>query len=384
MKIAFRTDASLQMGSGHVMRCLTLADALRAQGAQCHFISRAHPGHLMDVIRQRGYIANSLAAHVQQAKEAINKFVPTAQDAESNQPTEPGHAAWLGSTWQADEQETAALLTSLQPDWLVVDHYALDRHWEDAVAPHHRKLLVIDDLADRPHRCDLLLDQNLGRQPQNYLGLVPTHSQVLTGPHYALLRPEFAALRPYSLQRRQSQLALRQFLITMGGVDQPNATGQVLKALMTCALPIDCRITVVMGLTAPWLANVRELAAQMPWPTEVVVNVNDMAQRMADSDLAIGAAGSTSWERCCLGLPTLMVVLADNQRGIASSLEHAGAAIALNLDNGDRFARALKDAVGHLVNDETALMALSQAAAKVTDGCGTNLIATQMLGKRAL
>ncbi len=384
MKIAFRTDASLQMGSGHVMRCLTLADALRAQGAQCHFISRAHPGHLMDVSRQRGYIANSLLAHVQQAKAAIKNIAPTVQDAKSNQPPGPAHAAWLGSTWQADARETAAALASFKPDWLVVDHYALDQRWETAIAPHYKKLLVIDDLADRPHSCDLLLDQNLGRQSQDYAGLVPTHCQVLTGPHYALLRPEFAALRPYSLQRRQAQLALSQLLITMGGVDQPNATGQVLKALKTCALPTDCRITVVMGLTAPWLANVRELAAQMPWPTEVVVNVNDMAQRMADSDLAIGAAGSTSWERCCLGLPTLMVVLADNQRGIASALERAGAAIALNLDNGDRFARALKDAVGHMVNDATVLMFLSQAAAKVTNGCGTNLVAAQMLGKHAL
>ena len=103
----------------------------------------------------------------------------------------------------------------------------------------------------------------------------------------------------------------------MGGVDQGNATGRVLQALKDCALPPDCRITVVMGLTAPWLEDVRERAAQMPWPTEVVVNAGDMAQRMAESDLAIGAAGSTSWERCCLGLPTIMLVLADNQRPAA-------------------------------------------------------------------
>jgi spore coat polysaccharide biosynthesis predicted glycosyltransferase SpsG len=141
-----------------------------------------------------------------------------------------------------------------------------------------------------------------------------------------LLRPEFAALRPYSLQRRQAQPALRQLLISMGGVDQPNATGQVLQALKTCALPADCRITVVIGLASPCLQNVQELAAQMPWPTEVVVNVSDMAQRMADSDLAIGAAGSTSWERCCLGLPTLLVVLAENQQSSAQAIKNASAA----------------------------------------------------------
>lgn len=379
MKIAFRADASLQMGSGHVMRCLTLADALKAQGADCHFISREHPGHLLEVIRQRGYKVNSLVAHVAPAQAAIKKIVK-----ESSSPQqEPAHAAWLGSSWQTDAQETAAILASLQPDWLVVDHYALDQRWEDALSPHYRKLLVIDDLADRPHHCDLLLDQNLGSQPEQYAPWVPAHCQVLTGPQYALLRPEFAALRPFSLQRRQAQPALRQLLITMGGVDQPNATGQVLQALKACALPTDCRITVVMGLTAPWLQNVRELAAQMLWPTEVVVNVNDMARRMADSDLAIGAAGSTSWERCCLGLPTLMVVLADNQRDIAIGLERAGAAIALDQHNTDNFFGELKKAITKLMSHEISLINLIRAASNVTNGGGANLVADQMLGKHA-
>ena len=377
MKIAFRTDASLQMGSGHLMRCLTLADALKAQGADCHFISREHPGNLLEVIRQRGYKVNSLVAHVPPAQAAIKRIVKEVLRPQQ----EPPHAAWLGSTWQTDAQETAAILASLQPDWLVVDHYALDQRWEEALAPHYRKLLVIDDLADRPHRCDLLLDQNLGSQPEHYAQWVPAHCQVLTGPYYALLRPEFAALRPYSLQRRKPQPALRELLITMGGADQPNATGQVLQALKTCALPADCRITVVMGLTAPWLQNVRELAAQIPWPTKVVVNVNDMAQRMADSDLAIGAAGSTSWERCCLGLPTLMVVLADNQRDIAIGLERAGAAIALDQYNMSKFVYELKNAITKIISNEIFFINLSRAAANVTNGCGTNLVADQMLDK---
>ena len=371
MKIAFRTDASLHMGIGHVMRCLTLVDALRAQGAQCHFISRQHPGHLMDVIRQRGYITNSLVAPVQQAKAAIKKIAPTVQDTKSNQPPEPAHAAWLGSTWQADAQETAAVLASFQPDWLVVDHYALDQRWETALAPYYKKLMVIDDLADRPHRCNLLLDQNLGRQPKDYAGLVPAHCQVLTGPHHALLRPEFAKLRAYSLQRRQAQPAMRQLLITMGGVDQPNATGQVLQALKTCALPADCRITVVMGLTAPWLQNVQELAAHMPWPTEVVVNVNDMAQRMADSALAIGAAGSTSWERCCLGLPTLMVVLADNQQAGAQALEAAHAARLIGAVSD--IAKQLPLAAAELI-DSDRQNRMSLAASAITDGQGVEKI----------
>ena len=369
MKIAFRADASLQMGSGHVIRCLTLADALRAQGADCHFISREHPGHLLEVIRQRGYKVNGLVSLVQSAQAAIKNIVN-----EAPQP-EPVHAHWLGSAWQADAQETAAVLASLQPDWLVVDHYALDQRWEEVLAPHYRKLLVIDDLADRPHCCDLLLDQNLGSQPEQYAPLVPAHCQVLAGPQYALLRPEFAALRPYSLQRREAQPALSKLLITMGGVDQPNATGQVLQALKTCALPANCRITVIMGLTAPWLQNVQELAAQMPWPTEVVVNVSNMAQRMADSDLAIGASGSTSWERCCLGLPTLMVVLAENQQAGAQALEAAHAACFLG--SVSDFATQLPLAVHELI-DSKRQSPMGLAASAITDGQGVEKILQTM------
>ena len=368
---AIRVDASLSMGSGHVMRCLTLADALETRGAQCHFISRAHPGHLLEAIHQRGYKVNSLLAPVIRAQ-AATKIV-AIKVPELHQ--EPAHAAWLGSTWQIDAQETAAIVADLQPDWLVVDHYALDQRWEQALAPHYRKLMVIDDLADRPHCCDLLFDQNLGRQPEHYDPLVPAHCQVLTGPHYALLRPEFAALRPYSLQRRQARPALRQLLITMGGVDQPDATGQVLQVLKSCALPADCRITVVMGLTAPWLQNVRDLAAQMPWPTEVVVNVNDMARRMADSDLAIGAAGSTSWERCCLGLPTLMVVLAENQQAGAQALEAACAACLIG--SVSDIATQLPQAVREL-SDSKHQMRMSLAASAITNGQGVEKLLTAM------
>lgn len=364
MKIVFRADASLLMGSGHVMRCLTLADALKAKGAQCHFISREHPGHLLKVIRQRGHAVTALPAG--------NLMSATANDPLPKL----AHAAWLGCDWQTDARQTDAILASLQPDWLVVDHYALDQRWEEALAPHYRQLLVIDDLADRPHRCDLLLDQNLGRQPEHYAQWVPAPCQVFTGPQYALLRPEFVALRPYSLQRRQAQPALRHLLITMGGVDQPNATGQVLQALKTCPLPADCCITVVMGLTAPWLKNVRELAAQMPWPTEVAVNVNDMAQRMADSDLAIGAAGSTSWERCCLGLPTLMVVLADNQKEAAAHLEHAGAAHCLSLN--DQLQQQIQDRLILLLNQREQLSQMSICASEITDGKGVERIVAAM------
>lgn len=369
MQIAFRTDASLQIGSGHVMRCLTLAEALRARGAQCHFISRAHPGHLFDTIRQRGFTVTALPAGLPPPHTNVPAGIAPA--------LQLAHATWLGCDWQTDAAQTGAILATLQPDWLITDHYALAQPWEVLLRPHYKKLMVIDDLADRPHCCDLLLDQNLGRWPQDYAGLVPTRSQVLTGPHYALLRPEFAALRAYSLQRRANATRLKQVLITMGGVDHNNATAQVMQALKNCALPVDCNIMVVMGLTAPWLDDIRELAVQMPWPTEVLINVNDMAQRMADSDLAIGAAGSTSWERCCLGLPTLMVVLAQNQLPGAQALSAASAAQLIG--EVDDIARQLPLLISELVCVDS-LIEMGRAASAITDGLGTENVLNTMVG----
>ena len=313
MKIAFRTDSSLQIGSGHVMRCLTLAEALRAHGAQCNFISRAHPGHIFDTIRQRGFTVNALPVGVSPTHASSQAVVAP--------PLQIAHAAWLCCDWQTDAAQTGDILATLKPEWLITDHYALAQPWEEALKPHYKKLMVIDDLADRAHSCDLLLDQNLGRQPQDYADLVPAACQVLIGPLYALLRPEFATLRAYSLKRRTITPQLKKLLISMGGVDLPNATGQVLEALKDCPLPADCRITVVMGETAPWIKQVRALAKQMPWPTEVLMNITDMALRMANSDLAIGAAGATSWERCCLGLPAIVLVLAENQIESSEALQ---------------------------------------------------------------
>lgn len=359
MKVTFRTDASLQIGTGHVMRCLTLADALAARGADCQFICRAHEGNLIDYIRTKGHTAHPLP---------VGAALPRS-------PADPTHAPWLGATQAEDAEACTPILAAQRPDWLIVDHYALDARWERALAPHYRKLMVIDDLADRPHACNLLLDQTFGRDAADYRPLVPADCHLLCGSQYALLRPEFAALRPYSLQRR-ARPALRELLITMGGVDKDNATGQVLQALRACPLPADCRITVVMGATAPWLDEVSKQAQDMPWPTRVLVGVNDMAQLMADSDLAIGAAGATSWERCCLGVPTIMLVLAENQRKIAEALCEASAAHLLD---------ASKPLNQPLITPEYLeplwLGAISAAAAAITDGLGVAQVIKALICK---
>lgn len=340
------------------MRCLTLADALAAKGAQCTFICREHAGNLIVHIYRQGHAVHSL---------------PMSDDADADL----AHSAWLGATQAQDAQACAPLLATLQPDWLVVDHYALDTRWEGAMAQHCAQLMVVDDLADRPHACNLLLDQTFGRQADDYSSLVPEDCTLLCSSNYALLRPEFAALRPYSLQRRV-QPKLKHLLITMGGVDKDNVTAQVLNTLRACPLPADCEITVVMGSTAPWLAGVQQQAQSMPWPTTVRVGVNNMAQLMADSDLAIGAAGATSWERCCLGLPTVLVVLAANQTLIAAALSNAGAVVQLELSDMPR----LLAHVPVMRGIQTALTSMSNAASKISKGEGATYVASQIMNVR--
>lgn len=359
MNIVFRTDASLQIGTGHVMRCLTLADALQTTGSQCHFICREHPGNLIEKIRQRGFLVSVLPA-------ATEAFITNDQTvaAPSN------YTAWLGAEWAADAAQTRLVIGATAVDWLIVDHYAIDAGWEKILRPLCRKLMVIDDLADRTHDCDLLLDQNLGREVCDYRELVPDGCLVLAGPRYALLHPEFAALRDGSLRRRATP-QLKHLLVTMGGVDQIDATSKVLEALQNCIVTKDLRITVVMGPHAPWLERVQLLAKRMSQPTEVVVNVNNMPQLMANSDLAIGAAGCASWERCCLGLPTLMVVLADNQRDAAAALEESGGVQLL--DSLDAIPYVLPSMFSLLTTTD-ALSQLSQKSCLVTDGQGVSRV----------
>lgn len=325
-------------------------------GVECLFICRAQPGDLREEIIARGFRVSELPSVA-----GDRERNPVQDDVEG-----PGYAAWLGCDWKIDARQTCEALARRRPQWLVVDHYALDHTWEGAVRPFVEKVLAIDDLADRVHDCDLLVDQNLGRRRSDYEALVPTGSEVLAGAEFAMLRHEFASLRPYSLSRREGA-SLRRVLITMGGVDQANASGLVLQALTGCTLPSDCQITVVLGRHAPWIKDVEQKAREIPWRTEVLVNFGEMARLMSECDLAIGGAGITSWERCCLGLPALVATMAENQRRGAQALHDSHAAISIG-DLHEVNAK-LPVAVAAAQNGE-ALSRMSKAARKITDGRG--------------
>ena len=351
MKVLFRVDSSILIGTGHVMRCLTLADELRAAGHRCLFICASLDGHISGVIERRGYKVSML---------------PRSNNVSTPEELNGDYARWLGESWQQDARQTFEVISRDKPTWLVVDHYALDEKWERFLSVAVNKIMVIDDLANRHHECSLLLDQNLGRAAKDYDGLLPAECLRLIGPSHALLRPEFAALREQSLSCRKRP-DIKRILISLGGVDRTNVTGQVLTALVHSELPASTELDIIMGSSAPYLNEVRQQSALLPFKATVSVNVQDMAERMYLADISIGAAGGTSWERACLGLPAVLVVLAENQVSGAKALETAGAARIIGEPS---LIGTMLPSIFAELSNSVQLTNMSKAAANITDGDG--------------
>lgn len=363
MKLAIRADASLDIGSGHVMRCLTLAQVLQERGAQVHFVCRAHPGHFGDYLRARGFAVSMLPM-------AAGWRGPRSADA-------PAHAGLLGADWQDDAAATLAALAGVAPDWVVVDHYALDARWETAMRACGARIMALDDLGDRVHDCDVLLDQNYPPRRARYAGLAGPGCRLLLGPTYALLRHEFAFQRARATMRAG---AIGRVFVFFGGVDQPNLTARALKALRQAgggALALD----VVIGKDNPHSAEIDALCAA--WPgARLHRQVDNMAELMARADLAIGAGGATSWERCCVGLPSLIVTIAANQEPATRALVRDG----LAFDGGSSDSATVDSLcalLAPLLAQPQAVHALALRTWHLVDGAGAGRVA-QVLSAPAL
>ena len=365
-RVVFRTDASVEIGSGHVMRCLALADVLRSKGNECHFICHEHTGNLIKLIKKKGYCVHTL----QIIRDKNSKEVYSISESIYQARAQPVYSSWLGTSQEDDAGQCATIFNKIHPDWLVVDHYSLGICWEKIVKPKAQRLMVIDDLVNRKHFADLLLDQNLGRKTDDYGDLVPETCQILVGPQYALIRPEFSELRDDSLKRRNNS-SHKKILISMGSFDKDNLTGKILDGLKSCQLPKDCQITIILGSQSPWLDTIKTKAANMPWLAKVKININNMARQMLCADIAIGGAGTSSWERCCLGLPTLILVVANNQIDNAKALADSKAAILIDTttDLHEALAAGLKE-----LNDKNRFRQIANAAADITDGKGTSRV----------
>jgi UDP-2,4-diacetamido-2,4,6-trideoxy-beta-L-altropyranose hydrolase len=307
IKVAIRVDASTRIGTGHVMRCLALARALREKSVRIVFVSRPGAGDLISFVSDQGFEVR-----------ALKHASPHENDAGGG-----AYSEWLGASVETDARESSACLKTDAPwDWLLVDHYALDARWEKIVKERARKIFVIDDLANRPHVCDALLDQNLQTDMDTrYQSLVPASCRLLLGPRFALLRPEFYEAR---FQLKQRDGAVRKVLIFFGGVDTTNETEKTLRAFRQLQ-PFNLSLDVVVTSANPNAETIRRLCAELP-AARFHRDVQNMAALMTQSDLAVGAGGVTSWERCYLGLPSILLVLADNQTGPAEALAARGAA----------------------------------------------------------
>ena len=299
---AIRVDSSEQIGSGHLMRCLTLAARLRKDGAEVHFICRDLSGNLNHLVREQGFSLHVLPRH-------------------ADNPALAGYAAWLTVPQAVDAEETGTILRQLQPvERLVVDSYALDTAWEQPLRPLVREIFVIDDLANRKHDADVLLDQNFYREMRHrYDGLVPAACKLLLGPAHALLREEFYAAREKIGVRDGT---LRRILVFYGGSDVARETEKAIHALLQMQLP-SVTVDVVVGGSNSRRAYIEELCAAHGF-LHYHCQVSNMAELMARADLCLGAGGTTTWERCFMGLPAIVTAVAENQIQICEDCAEAG------------------------------------------------------------
>ena len=349
-RMAIRVDATDQIGTGHFARCLALADLLHAHGARVQFVTRALPSHLHELAARRGHALAILPS-----------------------PLAPGdcdnlaHSRWLGTSQRTDADLTRTALASGRVDWLIVDHYALDARWESALRPCAASLMVIDDLADRTHDCDALLDQNLHEDMQaRYSSRVPAHCRLLLGPKYALLREEFGKLRA---SRRERDGDVRRILILMGGIDADNLTSLAIAAV--ARLPRVPAVDVVVGARNPARDAIAVLCRTHGYALHV--QPSNISALMAAADLAIGAGGVAAWERCCAGLPTLTLCSAQNQREQVSQLALHGLAYVPDVRPGD--AESLATHLRALLQNPALRASLSRNGLRAVDGRGTQRVA---------
>ena len=333
----FRADASEEIGGGHIMRCLTLATAFAEAGWHVGFAVNAAALSVMPALVET--VADILVV-------SGNDEVPA-----------------LAERWP----EGAALL--------VVDHYGRDIAFERRCRPWAAAILAIDDLADRRHHADVLMDQTHGRQESDYRALTGPDCRLLLGARFALLRPQFREQRGKALARHRTPAPARRLLVSFGATDSASVTALALHAAAegSPALSVD----IVVGPSTRDLDEIHRMAASISPTVSVHRSVGDMASLMTKADFAVGACGGTSWERCCLGLPTLVVITADNQRLIARNLAAAGA-VELVGAAGELTVETLATRIAALRNDTSRRQAMARAAASVCDGKGVDRVVAEL------
>jgi UDP-2,4-diacetamido-2,4,6-trideoxy-beta-L-altropyranose hydrolase len=318
------------------MRCLTLAEELRGRGCNIAFVVSSGTSQAVPALGRSGF-----AIAEAQAKD--------------------WHPAFLG------------LVPAGPVDAIIVDDYSVDIETERAMRALTRCIGVIDDFRTRAHDCDVLLNQTFGLTAADCAPVLPATAKVLAGSRYALLRREFAEARAAALTRSKEATSDRRIVVSMGLTDLGSLSWPI-SAAMAERVP-DCKIDLILGSENHSLPSAQELAER--WPAIAVhVDPRPIANLLVEADVAIGAAGSSTWERCCLALPTVMVVLADNQRQIAANVASAGAAVITE----SRDPAEIAALAGELLADALRRQSMAQAAAAICDGLGATRVADVIMG----
>jgi UDP-2,4-diacetamido-2,4,6-trideoxy-beta-L-altropyranose hydrolase len=358
LQVAFRVDASQQIGTGHVVRCLTLAMGLAKQGANITFVSRHMPDYLQELITSQGFSLSILSGDGQQLDGL-------------------SHANWLETSQQQDADETISILANSAWDWLIVDHYALDIRWEKALRSSVKKIMVIDDIADRNHDCDILLDQNYYVDMDvRYKNKVPADCHILVGPKYALLRDEFIEARKII---KSKDGVVKRILVFFGGVDAQNFTGLAIDSISTLK-EYQFDVDVVIGASHP---NKDEIINSCKLNGYLLhIQTQKIAQLMADADLTIGAGGSATWEKCCLGLPSIVIATANNQVKQLNDLAASGYCYLIEHNN--ELVDTLKLHIKAIVENKALRHFLANNSATLVDGVGTQRLVKLLLSSSSL
>lgn len=287
MDTFIRVDASVEIGTGHVMRCLTLAHRLKKDGQQVAFICRGAEGECITLIEQQGFVVYTLPPCYGSLWNFVTEY------------------------WEKDAYETIEILKQYNVKKLIIDHYSIDVKWEHLVRPFVKNIMVIDDLANRKHDCDLLLDQNFYSDMETrYEGLVPSSAKMLLGPSHALLRDEFIEAKKHI---KPFNGKVERIFIFFGGSDPTNETEKVLLAIKSIIEQYKLVVDVVVGNSNPNKLKIKQLCDGIE-NTHYYCQVSNIAELMAQADLAIGGGGATTWERILMKLPSLVIIIAENQK----------------------------------------------------------------------
>jgi len=350
LRFAFRVDSSPEIGLGHLMRCLTLANELQRFGYESYFICRDFPQNHSHLLLESDFKVILLDCN-----------------------RKPNQIDWLGVSSNEDVSACVPILKDIPVDWLVVDHYSIDNIWSSQIRKEFPdlKIMAIDDLANRSHDCDFLLDQTYNRKRSDYNDLIPQHATFCGGTDYALIRREFLKARENSKDKIHEDNDSLHILLALGGGDVSSQISIVGQALLELSKTNSFSLTAIIGQTDDsYLKSIRSCNLDL----ELLKFSNNIAEEMAKADIAIGAGGGTSWERCCVGVPTIVLTLAKNQIEIAKILHSENAGISVKTDFQD-----ILSALKKMINDKILLKQMRSNALKLCDGKGLDRVISALI-----